>query len=164
LPQEELTVKERKRWTVLHAIIGSVLLLSPLLAMSGAAAAQAPQAIEAFIKRANAGCDLQKYREVYRGRLAGSSEPITVATFSVEGCGGGNNWSSEFGIFSENSGIVREWQQTPTPEGQVSDIAVRNGRLIVRSLDYKPDDPHCCPSMRRQSVYTLRNGRAVAVR
>jgi hypothetical protein len=160
-PQEKLMLERRKRRTGANAIVVSFLLLLPLLAVSWPAAAQAPQAIQAFIKRANPSCDIEKYREIYHGQLSGSNEPVTVATFGIVSCDGGNNWSSEFGIFAENGGTVHEWQQTPAPKGEVSDVAVRNGRVTVRSLSYKPSDPHCCPSVRSQTVYILRNGRAV---
>lgn len=126
--------------------------------------AQSPATIQAFIKRANAGCEINGYREIYHGALEGSAQRTTVATFSVEGCGGGNNTASTLGIYSEGGGTVHEWRQTPGPEGQVRTVAVVAGRVSVQWMSWKPSDPHCCPSIAHRSIYVLRDGLAVATR
>jgi hypothetical protein len=38
-------------------------------------------------------------------------------------------------------------------EGQVYDIRVTNQRLVVRSLTYGPDAPHCCPDILISATY-----------
>ncbi len=126
--------------------------------------AQSPAAIQAFIKRANAGCEINGYREVYHGALQGSAQRTTVATFSVEGCGEGNNGASTFGIYSEGNGTVQEWKQTPYPQGQVRTVAVVAGRVSVQWMSWKPSDPRCCPSIAHRSIYVLRDGLAVAAK
>jgi len=126
--------------------------------------AQSPTVIQAFIKRANAGCEINSCRKIYHGALQGSAQRTTVATFSVEGCGGGNNGASTFGIYSEGNGTVHEWKQTPDPEGPVRTVAVVAGRVSVQWTSWKPSDPHCCPSTAHRSTYVLRDGLAVAAK
>jgi len=124
--------------------------------------AQSSAAIQTFIKQANAACEINGYREIYHGVLQGSGQRTTVATFSVEGCGGGNNGASTFGIYSEGGGTVHEWKQTPGPEGPVRAVAVVAGRVSVQWMSWKPSDPHCCPSIAHRTIYILRDGLAVA--
>lgn len=139
--------------------------LSFQLALPTPAAAQAPRGIQAFIKRANAQCDLVGYHEVYKGQLHGSSQPVTVAVYTIEGCGGGGNVSaSSFGIFSEASGVVQEWVPSPALEGQVRAVTVADDRVRVQWMSWKASDPHCCPTLSHVTSYVLSGHQAVAAR
>lgn len=38
---------------------------------------------------------------------------VAIATFSIDGCDGANNGADVFGVFSVDSGAVREWPLVP---------------------------------------------------
>jgi len=159
-PTWTTTCSMRSGWVLRTCFFGIIsVVLGGQLSQPGWA--QSPEVIQAFIKRANAGCEINSYREIYHGALQGSAQQMTVATFSVEGCGGGNNGASTFGIYSEGNGPVYEWKQTPGPEGQVRTVDVIAGRVSVQWMSWKPNDPRCCPSIAHRSIYVLRNRLAV---
>jgi len=70
------------------------------------------QAILRYFKHANPTCDVI-VKPVYRGKIAGISQSVVVASSVTEGCGGGNLWSSGFSVFTESRGHVRE---LPVPD------------------------------------------------
>ena len=128
------------------------------------ARAQPASAIQAYLRKTNATCEIDSYKVVYRGPLAGATSAVTVATFGVDACGGGNNGGGAFGIFSLQDGAVREWKQVPPPEGRVAGVSVRGSRIIVVWRNWKQSDPMCCPSLVHTTVYALKGGQAVQTR
>ncbi len=145
-------------------------LLAVLAAAPGAgAAAVAPSAPSdaaaiALEQKGNPGCSVDRFHAVFRGMLPGAAVPVTVASFAVEGCGGGSNGGGSFGVFSQQGGTVVEWPQAPAPAGRVDDVVVQDGRLLVRWMTFAPTDPMCCPSRPHRAAYRLSGGRVVLAR
>ncbi len=148
------------------------LLLAVLAAAPGTGAAAGPVAASApsdaavitLEQRGNPGCSVNRFHAVFRGTLAGAAVPVTVATFAVEGCGGGSNGGGSFGVFGLQGGTVVEWPQAPAPAGRVDDAVVQGDRLLVRWMTFRPADPMCCPSEPHRAAYRLSGGRVVLAR
>jgi hypothetical protein len=145
------------RATLLSGLAAACLSAAPALA-------QTESAIRAQIAAANRGCDVNGPQIVHRGALPGAPGPVAVATYGLEGCGGGNNWSSTFGVFAEQGGRVVAYRVASPPRWPVDGVRVEGGMLVVSGLDYGPNDPRCCPSIRRQARYTLSGGSVVPAR
>ena len=79
-------------------------------------------------------CSIYGYEEYFRGSIPGMSQPVTVAAYTVEGCGGGNNWARFVSAFYLSDGGVREFGHSaagiPGP-----DIGDRRG-VTVRGRPY----------------------------
>lgn len=134
-----------------------------LLAAAGAQA-QSADAIRAHIAQANPGCDIYRPEETYRGPLPGAPGPVVVMVYTLEGCGGGNNWGRVFGVFAEQKGRIIEFRQ-PNPPGFMVDAAnVTHGMIEVNGLAYGPRDPRCCPSQRRRERFRVADGAVVPAR
>jgi len=137
-----------------------------LLASTLPVEAQTAGAVQDYLKKSNPRCDIDLYREVYRGPLRGAVQPVTIATFSIDGCDGANSGADVFGVFSEDGGVVREWHIVPETEiaGRVTSVAVVKGRVEVRWSSWNPSDPRCCPSLAHKTAFVLRDGQAVATK
>ena len=66
------------------------------------------------------------------------SQPVTVAAYTVEGCGGGNNWARFVSAFYLSNGSVREFKHSaagiPGPDiGDKRGVTVR-GRPYDRAI------------------------------
>jgi hypothetical protein len=145
-------------------IAGLLLGLAAMPALPASAQAQRLAAIRAHIAAANPGCEVTRLDEAHRGAVAGAAGHVVVAVFTVEGCGGGNNWASQLGVFSEEAGRVIEYA-LPDPPGFVVDSArVSKGIIAVNGLDYAPDDGRCCPSLRVAARYRIEGRRVTPMR
>lgn len=145
-----------KRRTTPCAILG-VLLVALVMAPGSRAAATAPSddAVISLKRRTSKDCSVERYHTVFRGSFPGADVPITIATFSVEACGGGSNGGGSFGVFSEQGGSVVEWPQTPVPAGRVSGVELAGSKLLVQWMAFRPKDSMCCPSEAHRAPYRL---------
>ncbi len=134
-----------------------------LLAATGAQA-QSASAIQAHITRSNPGCDIFRPEEAYRGPLPGAPVPVVVMVYTLEGCGGGNNWGRVFGVFGQQGGRIVEYRQSSPPRFMVDGARVANGVIEVNGLGYGPSDPRCCPSQRLRARFRLADGAVVPAR
>lgn len=137
-----------------------------LVLMVGAHA-QTPAAIQRYLADQHKGCSIYGYYEYFRGMAAGIPEPVTIASYTIELCGGGNNFARTVGVFYESNGKVRQFKSPPIngPDlGDPSGVTVRGDQFTVRSLAYGPNDARCCPSIKQTATYRLMNGTVVAVR
>ncbi|MGI4952584.1 MAG: hypothetical protein ACRYGM_12340 [Janthinobacterium lividum] len=139
-------------------VLLAALALAPA-ARADAVAAPSDAAALALEQRSSKGCSVDGFHTVFRGTLPGAAVPVTIATFAVEGCGGGS-----FGVFSAQGGTVVEWPQSPAPAGRVSEVVVQGDRLVVRWMTFRPVDPMCCPSEPHRAAYRLSGGRVILTR
>jgi len=145
-------------------ITACICMAAMLFVSTPPARAQTVGDVQDYLKRNNPRCDIDLYREVYRGPLQGAAQAVMVATFSIDGCDGANSGADVFGVFSEYGGAVREWPLVPEIAGRVTSVAVVSGRVEVRWSSWKPSDPRCCPSVAHKTTFVLRDGQAVATR
>ena len=130
---------------------------------------QSSATIQTYLSEANKNCSLYAYQENFRGRIPGADHPITIASYTVESCGGSNQAERTVGVFYEADGRVKQYKppDPPIPGPDVDDrngVTVRGTQITVRYSDYGPDDPRCCPSLKRTANYRLTNGGIVPVR
>ena len=127
------------------------------------ARAQSADAIQKYLAARAPECSIYGYEEYFRGSIPGMSQPVTVAAYTVEGCGGGNNWERFVSAFYLSNGGVREFKHSaagiPGPDiGDRRGVTVRGDRMTVRYSDYAPQDPRCCPSLHKVATFRLVNG------
>ena len=145
----------------------SLLMVGALFLSGGAGArAQSADAIQKYLAARAPECSIYGYEEYFRGSIPGMSQSVTVAAYTVEGCGGGNNWARFVSAFYSPDGSVREFGHSaagiPGPDiGDRRGVTVRGDRMTVRYSDYAPQDPRCCPSLHKTAAYRLVNGAIV---
>ena len=92
--------------------------------------------------------------------LSGAAALVVVLVYTLEGCGGGNNGARLFGVFAENGARIIAYRVERPPAWSVDTARVIAGRIEVAGLAYGPNDPRCCPTLRRSSRYMV-DGRTV---
>jgi hypothetical protein len=125
------------------------------------AEAQSLAAIRSHIAGENPGCDVARLEEAYRGALPGAAGHVVIAAYTVEGCGGGNNWVSQFGVFSEEGGRVVEYAQPDPPSFVVEHVRVANAVIEVDGKAYAATDGRCCPSVSSNARLRVEGRRVV---
>jgi len=134
--------------------------------LAAAAHAQTETAIQQYLTQQFKGCSLYGYQENFRGTMPGAGQPVVIASYTIESCGGGNNYGRTVGVFYAANGKVRQFKQPAVPISgpDIDDrdgVTVQGDRITVRWSDYAPDDPRCCPSLKRTSSYRLVDGAIV---
>jgi hypothetical protein len=124
--------------------------------------AQSLVAIRSHIASENPGCEVARLEEAYRGALPGAAGHVVIAVYTVEGCGGGNNWVRQLGVFSEEGGRVVEYVQPDPPTFVVEEARVNNTVIEVNGLGYAATDGRCCPSVRSSTRLRVEGRRVVA--
>jgi hypothetical protein len=128
--------------------------------------AQTSAAIQKYLHQQARGCSLYAYQENFRGKLPGAEMPVTIATYTLESCSGGNDAVRTVGVFYEANGAVHQLKRPARPiDGpDVEDsagVTIQGDRITIRFSDYAPTDPRCCPSLKRTRSYKLLNGAIV---
>ena len=132
-------------------------------ALSATARATLPrdEAVQALLRSSNPTCAIVGYHSIFSGPVGAEKLNVIVSQYGVESCGGGNNSAASFGVFTEHGGAVRQLSVDPMPTGQIQSVSVSHGRITVLSLSYGPNDPRCCPSIRRKNSYIIHEGNVV---
>lgn len=141
-------------------LVAGLALASVILPEAGQA--QSLAAIRSHLAAENPGCDVARLDESFRGALPGAAGHIVVAVYTVEGCGGGNNWASQLGVFAEESGRVVEYAQPVPPTFVVENARVNNAVIEVNGMGYASTDGRCCPSIRSSTRLRVEGRRVVA--
>lgn len=142
------------------SIIGAATLL--LAATSNVhAATPTSNDISSVIKAANPNTDLDGFQIVASGPIGTATGGATVAAYTTV-VSGGNFRGSTFGVFAERGGRVVQLANKPEPTGQVDKVVVRNGRIVVHWMSFRPQDPRCCPSEPHTVSYVVRGDSVVA--
>lgn len=116
------------------------------------------------------GCSLMGFEKVHDGPLGADARRAIVARYTLEGCGGGNNWSATFGVFLVEGGRLREVPLPADPRSQralpqvVEGVRVQGARILVEGMNYGAEDARCCPSVPRRTALALQEGRLVIAR
>jgi hypothetical protein len=140
-----------------------VLTIGTLSLSVASAEAQSAEAIQRFLAQQATGCSLYGYREYFHGTMPGADQPVTIASYTFEGCGGGNDYARTVGVFYEAGGQVRQMKRPSTavdgPDvNDASGVVVQGNKITVRYSAYAPDDARCCPSLKKTARYKLANG------
>ncbi len=138
--------------------------------LPGLAHAQSNRTLEQQIQREAVGCSVVGFEAVHRGPLGQEGRTVVVARYTIEGCGGGNNWTATFGVFLAEGGRFRAIAVPDDPRSQqalpqvVERVRVEGERILVEGLNYSADDARCCPSIPRRATLALLEGRLVIAR
>ncbi|MBN9562614.1 MAG: hypothetical protein J0H14_18085 [Alphaproteobacteria bacterium] len=132
--------------------------------MSKGACAQTAAEIQKYLAQQSKECSLYAYQENFRGMIPGMPQAITVASYTIESCNGGNNAFRTVGVFYEENGKVRQFMGPRHPISGPVSVTIHGDRLTVHSLEYGPNDARCCPTVRHIANYRLANGAITATR
>jgi hypothetical protein len=95
----------------------------------------------------------------------GDRQDDFVVVFTVEGRGGGGNNSAQYlAVFASGS----DWKSVVTQVGErgvraIKGISIEDGVIALKTLEYRRDDPMCCPSDKGELRYRLQRGTLVKV-
>jgi hypothetical protein len=95
--------------------------------------------------------------KVASGTVTGVEGNAIVATYALQGCGGGNNWGSTLVVLSAQSGKVEMVADTTGPG--FDEIKISNGQVLAKVTDYGPNDPRCCPSVSKPMIFSVRGNK-----
>src|SRR4051812_21567551 len=115
-------MQKPKMASMRRLIVAATILLSAPLG----AYAQSAGSIQKYLAAQNQECSIYGYEEFFRGAIPGFSQPVTIAAYTVEGCGGGNNWGRTVSVFYSTGGSVREFKQ-PSPGVRGPDVGDKRG-------------------------------------
>ena len=66
---------------------------------------------------------------------------------------GGTWWNNRVVVFTDIGKGYQAVAETSDPLGQVESVEVKDGFIHVHALWPGPNDPRCCPSVKKTSVY-----------
>jgi len=92
--------------------------------------------------------------EAISGTLAGIEGPVVIAAYTLQSCGGGNDWGQQMVVLQAQQGVTRKLAGIGGPSFEA--LKVVDGRLVAIASDYGPNDPRCCPTLKGPVTYALR--------
>jgi hypothetical protein len=134
------------------------LILLASIAATTAHAAPSRDDVTAYVKNANAECRVALRDPLQTGHVTGSAAPVTLAIYTVEDCGGGMNYTTEFAAFHETPQGLTRYALDPHLIGRVQTARIAGGQIIVTALDFGPHDPYCCPKIHQHFRFIVKNG------
>lgn len=86
-----------------------------------------------------------------------------VADYSIEGDGGSNLSTSYLAVFERNENTLKPITNIETGNTSglwrvVTETIFKNNHIELKTLSYGSDDSRCCPSIKGQVFYVLKNG------
>jgi hypothetical protein len=116
------------------------------------------QQIARKLEAENAQCSVEL---TYTGRLTTQRMEIPsrydsalVVVYTVEGCGGGINWSASAQVYGLKDETFRELGDAQT-WAIVQGVSFSNASALIRALNQGPEDGHCCPTDGRTVEVTM---------
>ncbi|MET0327835.1 MAG: hypothetical protein ABW163_03590 [Luteimonas sp.] len=97
-------------------------------------------------------------RQLREGVLTGEGGEGIAVFYTLEGHGGGNNYSSHLAGFVRDAGGQLHFRSTTTVTGlgsSVESFDLRQGTVVFKLLTPGPDDATCCPSVEEDVAYVL---------
>ena len=134
-----------------------------LCVSSSASPAQDPDAdiIEKFIKRQATRLGGEEYgeaRKVMAGDLNQDSQPDLAILYTIEGIGGGNNYTQFLAVFSRTKGRV-VYVAHAVIGGKLNRAvelkSITNKVILFETLSYAANDGSCCPSVKGTAKFVL---------
>jgi len=147
----------------------SILLLPSLLALLAAADLRAqggcgdPRAAEEVARiRQETGTPDVTCVELARGDADGDGREDAVLDIGYEMPGADNGGASRLYLLfgSPSAPLVVEPEEE---RGAVQGVRIGGGEIRVETLDYRPDDAPCCPSLIREIVLRVQAGQLLRV-
>ena len=118
-------------------------------------------AIDSYIARQarqERGEEYKDARKIATGDLNNDKTPETVVLYTIESQGGSNNYIQYIAVFIRRNGNLTLLTRTEagSKTGRaVESMAVGNQAIELDTLDYGPQDPSCCPTIKGKTKYIL---------
>jgi hypothetical protein len=113
--------------------------------------------------------EYREARRVHHFDLNGDGKKDAIVLFTIEGRSCGNTYSFRLAAFRKVGKTYRLIDHTPVGgkwyrHVDFDKVSYKDGRITLNTWEYKkgPDpDPSCCPSLKREAVYVIRDGKLV---
>ncbi|TXN82901.1 hypothetical protein [Methylobacterium sp. WL8] len=103
----------------------------------------------------------------YAGRITANGgassarfDGALVLIYSVDGCGGGNNWGSTAQVYGVKDDLAVEIGK-PQSWSVVKGADFNDKRAVIYAVSQGPNDGHCCPTEGKTIEVTVSDGQAV---
>ena len=121
--------------------------------------------IDSFIARRAKAQKAEEYpeaRKILRGDVNRDKRTDLVVLYSLEGFGGGNNYTQYLAVFLGSGKTFRNAANEPVGGKFRRDIDLKS--IVDRTInldtkEYRKNDAACCPSKSGKTRYTFRNGK-----
>ncbi|WP_274497792.1 MULTISPECIES: hypothetical protein [Xanthomonas] len=123
-------------------------------------------AIAQEAKKAEGATEYKDARKIVEGDLTGDGKPEVVASYTLEGGGGGNGTGSYLAAFQrKETGQLQLVGTTPVSGFGVAaqNVSLEDGTVHVKLLVQGPDDPDCCPSTEEETLYVFHGNKWLQV-
>ena len=125
---------------------------------------QVPSAIDSFIRKQakqEHGEEYQAARSVVVADLNGDGVPDTTVLYTIEGQNRSNNYVQYLAVFlGSKAGLVPAAHTAVGGKNSRSvELKTVHGSTIhLATMDYAPNDPSCCPSVKGETAFVLTGG------
>ncbi len=111
------------------------------------------------------GQEYRDARKVITGDLNHDGVPDLAVLYTIEGTGGGNNYTQYLAVFLRVDGKL-----VPTAHGVVGGkgeravhlASIKDNVIYLTTLSYGPHDAMCCPSIKGSARFVLADGKLVS--
>src|SRR5262249_48609342 len=104
------------------------------------------------------GEEYEEARKVLRGDVNGDGKEDIVVLYTLEGFGGGNNYSQYLAVFLASGTTFRHAADTVVGGKRMRDAdltSVTGSTINLDTKEYRKNDPACCPSHAAKARYHL---------
>ncbi|MCX5865255.1 MAG: hypothetical protein NTW42_09355 [Deltaproteobacteria bacterium] len=110
------------------------------------------------------GSEYKEGRRFYWGDLDGDGTDDIAVLYAIEGLCCGNTGQHYLAVFVNKSSkfeIVTAKMVGGTGERGIRFNMIKNGKILLNTDEYLPDDPMCCPSGKGRTAYILQGGKLI---
>lgn len=99
--------------------------------------------------------------EIAYGKL--NTKPVAVVVVAITPEGGNFVSNMLHVVINKNGKLTDIARHGLGVNSNANPIRIKNNRIIVTTLTYGPDDPHCCPTKKVKEIYRLKDNKLVKV-
>ncbi|MEW6740603.1 MAG: hypothetical protein ACOYU2_05910 [Nitrospirota bacterium] len=110
------------------------------------------------------GTEYKKARRFCSGDIDGDAKDDIAVLYTIEGFCCGNNYHYYLAVFLNRGSrfeLVTSAKVGGKGERGVEFDTIRNGKILLNTEEYLPDDPMCCPTGKSRTTYSLKIGKLI---